>query len=230
MSQIKFLDLAGLTTYDGKIKEWFKTGVVDIADDAIQALFIAPTSYELVDLGLPSGLMWGACNIGASKPEEYGNYFAWGELSSKNSYIDSNYKFGGEVMSKYNSTDGLTQLLSVDDIAHISQGDSWHIPTKDDVSELIENTTSEWIADYNSTGVSGRLFTGVNGNSIFIPASGCISGEEHLGGAGYCQAWSSSLSTNNETRALCLYFDAEQVFRASDFRSQGFVIRPVKSK
>jgi len=72
----KYLDSVRLAFYDKKLKEWFKSGVVDITDDAINALFVTPIKYEAVDLGLPSGTKWATFNLGATKPEEYGDYYA----------------------------------------------------------------------------------------------------------------------------------------------------------
>ena len=188
-----------------------------------------PASYEAVDLGLPSGLKWATCNVGATQPHECGTYFSWGEIETKDWYSEDTYKFGKSgSISKYSTSDGITQLALVDDTARRNMGAMWHLPTKEDITELIENTTSEWVENYNTTGVSGRLFTGTNGNQIFIPASGCLENDTYLGVNGYCQMWSSSLSLNNDYRALCLYFSNAEIYRASDFRYYGFCVRGVK--
>lgn len=126
--------------------------------------------HEYVDLGLSSGTLWATCNIGASSPEEYGGYYAWGELEEKDAYSWSTYKFyENGSLTKYCSSDGLKELSVEDDVAYVLWGHNWRMPSKDQVEELIEECTSEWTTQ---DGVSGRLITGPNNNTIFLPAAG----------------------------------------------------------
>ena len=137
-------------------------------------------SEEVVDLGLPSGLKWRSMNVGASKPEEYGNYYAWAETSPKSNYASSNYKYpstnygdGIIVYAKYDTTpvqgDGKTVLEAEDDAATANLGNGWRMPTFKEFKELRENCTWTW---KTQNGVNGMLVTGPNGKSIFLPAGG----------------------------------------------------------
>ncbi|MBO5847093.1 MAG: InlB B-repeat-containing protein, partial [Bacteroidales bacterium] len=128
--------------------------------------------HEWVDLGLPSGLKWATCNIGATTPEGYGDYFAWGETEPKSNYAWDNYKFGSsiETFNKYNSTDKKTILEPEDDAAHVNWGGNWRMPLSQDFKELLNNCTSVWtkVGDVNGY----KLTSKINGNSIFLPAAG----------------------------------------------------------
>ena len=136
--------------------------------------------YKYVDLGL--SVKWATENIGANKPEEYGDYFAWGEIKSKNSYTWTNYKWckgTNNRLTKYNSTgfwgwnDGKSKLEQPDDVAHIRWGGKWRIPTKSEWQELIDNCNWEWTS---LNGVNGYIITSnkqeFSDQSIFIPAAG----------------------------------------------------------
>ncbi len=145
--------------------------------------------HECVDLGLPSGTLWATCNIGASKPEEYGNYFAWGETSGynegKRDFDDEHYKFRVKkylglkwIYTKYvenkknGNVDNKLSLDKEDDAAHVLWGNGWRMPTTAQIEELInkENTTCEIILQ---NGIRGFQITSkANGNSIFFPAAG----------------------------------------------------------
>lgn len=134
--------------------------------------------HEWVNIGLPSGTLWATCNVGANRPTDLGNYYAWGELSGKGKYDWSTYRYinaNATSLTKY-STDGkfgkndnLTTLEARDDVANSIWGAGWRMPTKDEFEELINNCTVIWTIQ---NGVTGRLFTGPNGNSIFLPTSG----------------------------------------------------------
>lgn len=138
-------------------------------------------SHEWVNLDLPSGTLWATCNVGATTPEECGDYFAWGETQSKDYYDWNTYQYCNgrdSTMTKYccnpnygynGFTDSLTNLLPEDDVATVNWGSDWRIPTKDEWQELIDNTTSVWTTQ---NGVNGRLFTDSYGNSLFLPAVG----------------------------------------------------------
>lgn len=201
--------------------------------------------YEWVDLGLPSGLKWATCNVGATKPEESGLYFAWGETqgctaedvyNGVKQFTWADYKWSsdanGTTMTKYNETDGLDTLEAADDAATATDS-SCRIPTGAECQELIDNTTSEFVYNYNEAGEvrNGRLFTSkVNGNSIFIPAAGVCTGG--LTGEGQVASlMSSSLYVPDPKYAGSLEVPESSSYLdvvSSVPRFAGFSIRPVK--
>jgi len=195
--------------------------------------------HEYVDLGLPSGTLWATCNVGASKPEDYGSYFAWGENRTKNNFDWDTYKYAkghGYELTKYcnNSaygnkgfTDNLIILQGSDDPAAL-WGSGWHTPSKAQWDELLSNTTNQWITQ-NS--VWGRLFTSkTNGQSIFLPAAGerWFSKFEDAGSSGVY--WSGSLYTDGPSQAWCLRFGSNICYIAYWHRNNGFSVRPVREK
>lgn len=202
------------------------------------------TSYtvpDAVDLGLPSGLKWASFNLGASKPEEYGAYYAWGETEPKDDYSWETYKWcmgSNTTMTKYCTTsphgsfgnngftDNKTILDPEDDAAHVNLGGKWRMATYEECVELRENCTWTWTTQ---NGVNGSLITGPNGNSIFLPAAGNWFGtdlneEGSLGGT-----WGSSLDTFYPYTAWGQAYNEEWVI-AGDMggdRYVGCTIRPV---
>ena len=196
--------------------------------------------YEYVDLGLPSGLKWAKCNVGAEKETDYGDYFQWGEIEPHDAdtpYVWANYKYGdGWNFSKYNTLtlcgetpDGKTTLDLEDDAARANMGGDWRMPTQTEIQELWDNTNSEWITDYNGTGVNGRKFTSkTNGNSIFIPAAGyCRNGSVNDVGLNY--VWSSSLNGSRPLSAWYLYFNSGNCGMSDDDRYGGRSVRGVRN-
>ena len=193
--------------------------------------------YAYVDLGLPSGLLWATCNVGATTPEGYGDYFAWGETQPKDTYNWSTYQYcngSNNTLTKYCNdpdygyngfTDNLTTLLPEDDAATANWGDGWRMPTKEEWEELKNNTTVTWTTQ---NGVNGRLFTASNGNSLFLPAAGYryISSLCH---ANYGYYWSSSLYTDGPYVAWILYFDSGGYSMYLSTRYCGQSVRPVRS-
>ena len=169
-----------------------------------------PCPAGAVDLGL--SVYWASCNLGAEKPEDYGDYYAWGETEPKENYSWSTYKFGTRSsgpFSKYNTkesygtVDNKTVLEPEDDVAHVTLGDNWRMPTDEEWTELREKCTWTWTMQ---NGVNGRLVTASNGNSIFLPPAGYRDGS-NLYGVGFGgQYWSSSLSTGLPECALYVYF------------------------
>ncbi len=158
--------------------------------------------YEYVDLGLPSGLKWATCNVGATKPEEYGLYFAWGETDGYTAeqvgvdrqFIWNEYKYGISFgVTKYNETDGKLVLELTDDAAHINMGGNWRMPTSVECQELIDNTTSAWTT---VNGVQGMKFTSKSdtSKSIFVPAGGDCGYGNVIGAGDLGSLWSSSLT------------------------------------
>ncbi len=168
-----------------------------------------PNNHEWVDLGLPSGTLWATCNVGANSPEEYGDYFAWGETKSKNTYDWSTYfdtDDGGKTFKKYYKNGGLTELQPADDAATANWGSGWKMPSLAQIKELCNSsyTTSEWT---QMNGVNGRKVTSKsNGNSIFLPAAGLRSGGELNNAVSYY--WSSSLGPNYDDNACYLVFNS----------------------
>ena len=196
--------------------------------------------HEYVDLGLPSGTLWATCNVGADTPEDCGDYFAWGDTIPKEMYDWKSYQYatfvdGRYELSKYCTdsywgfngfVDSLTMLEPVDDAALAQWGVGWRMPTKEDYAELFQNTTYAWTTQ---NGVEGRLLTGSNGNSIFLPATGfCLEGEPLCPGLGLY--WSSSLQTSSQMSAWSFHFDYEDCHVCGTYeRSRGQCVRAVCS-
>ena len=177
--------------------------------------------HEYVDLGLPSGTLWATCNVGATKPEEYGDYFAWGEVAPKDEYNRETYKLFDEYSIKENKN----VLDFEDDAANVNWGGDWRLPTSAEQEEVYENCYWRWITQ---NGVKGYKVTSkINGNSIFLPAAGC-SDSLNLGSAGsYGYYWSSSLYTGSWGYANILYFDSVNIFWYGNYRYYGQSVRPV---
>ena len=182
---------------------------------------------DQVDLGLPSGTIWATCNLGAESPEECGYYYAWGETEPKNNYYWGNYKFGKEDnLNKYNKEDGKTILDPEDDVAHIVLGGKWHIPTEEQIQELLKNTYSKHSV---LNGVDGKLFKSkTNDNTIFFPYSGYKSGYNVFRIYNCCY-WSSSITENLPKCAMSI--DSNSYFNISSaYRDYGLPIRGVLDK
>ena len=196
-----------------------------------------PEEHAYVDLGLPSGLLWATCNVGADTPEAYGDYFAWGETTPKDTYNWSTYQYCNgsyNTMTKYcqNSsygyngfTDDLTTLLPEDDAATANWGEGWRMPTQAEFQELIDNTTMTWT---QQGGVNGFLFSAANGNSLFLPAAGYRWYGELYNVGGNGDYWSSSLGTDYPYLAWDFYFDSDNDDMGSYYRYNGFTVRPVR--
>ncbi|MGM9817931.1 MAG: InlB B-repeat-containing protein [Paludibacteraceae bacterium] len=192
--------------------------------------------YYYVDFGLPSGLKWAACNVGATKPEEYGNYYAWGETEPTTTYDWSTYKWcngSRSTLTKYNTdsdygtVDNKTVLELDDDAARANWGGAWRMPTDAEWTELRENCTWTWTSDYNGTGVAGRIVTSkTNGNHIFLPAAGYRYYDDLYAGY-YGYYWSSSLDTDYPYRARGVRFYSDYVYGINYDRYYGYSVRPV---
>ena len=153
--------------------------------------------YEYVDLGLTSGLKWARINLGASSPEEYGDYYAWGEIETKSSYTSSNSTTYNVEMEDYTGNPTY-------DAAAANWEDRWRTPTEDDFIELYDECEWTWMT-YND--IDGYLVTGPNGNSIFLPAGGLISGYTDKNIGEYGRYWSSTPYSGDDKRRyhLCFY-------------------------
>lgn len=191
---------------------------------------------DWVDLGLPSGLLWATRNVGANSPEDYGDYFAWGETRPKTYYEWVSYRYGDEYdLTKYCTdssyghnefVDNLTTLQPSDDAATANRGSDTRIPTHGEWVELYNCTTSTWLT---MNGVKGRCFTGPNGKSLFLPAAGCICGNELYDVGGYGFYWSSTLSSNDSNYASFFYFDSDGCGMSNRNRYTRQSVRPVCS-
>ena len=203
------------------------------------ACFGIPSVGEYVDLGLPSGLLWATCNVGANTPEEYGDYFAWGETQPKDDYYWSTYQYcmgDANTLTKYcdnpdygynGFTDSQTVLLPEDDAATANWGAEWRMATQEEWQELFDNTTQEWTTQ---NGVNGRLFTAANGASLFLPIAGYRWGDELFGAGGSGYYWSSSLYTDSPRNAWYFSFHLGRYYVDDDYyRSDGRSVRAVRS-
>ena len=185
-----------------------------------EGIVVLTEMHAYVDLGLPSGLLWATCNVGANNPEGFGDYFAWGETEPKDTYYPDTYlycmgsnntftKYCGNSSYGYNGfTDNLTILLPEDDAATVNWGEEWRMPTKEEWQELLNNTTHTLT---NQNGVKGLLFTALNGNCIFLPSAGSYWGSSlEYADNGYY--WSSSIDYSYPDHAWNLIFFGSGTF------------------
>ena len=195
--------------------------------------------HEYIDLGLPSGTLWATMNIGASCPEDYGDYFAWGETTPKDYYDWSTYQWcnGSEnTLSKYctNSsygndgfTDNLTELDPEDDAATANWGAEWRMPSPEQIQELLNNCSRQWT---KRNGVKGRLFTSkINGASLFLPAAGYRYGSNLNNAGSYGYYWLRVLNSSTPNYAYNLYFNSGSVaFNEIGYRINARSVRAVR--
>ena len=191
--------------------------------------------HEWVDLGL--SVKWATCNVGATKPEEYGSYYAWGETEPKTTYDWSTYKWCNgsyKTLTKYctdsyyGTVDNKTVLELEDDAAAVNWGGKWRMPTDAEWTELRENCTWIWTEDYNGTGVKGRIVTSnINDNSIFLPAAGYRSYDDLLNAGDYGVYWSSWLYVRYPDCAWYVVFISDGVNWNNNQRYWGLSVRPV---
>ena len=260
--------IAGVTSAINALVDQVKDGDTDAASALAQIIQkledlkgsiggggTTPSPVEYVDLGLPSGLKWAKCNLGASKPSDYGDYYAWGETAPKAEYTWATYKWmqagqsDSKYITKYTFADGktggiwydssgnfigdnLTTLRPADDAATQQLGSPWRMPTVDESMELITKCTWTWTTQ---DGVSGYQVDGPNGNAIFLPAAGYRSGSDLVcaGSDGFYLSNShSSYSTHSTPRndvVFRIYFYSNgQHSMDTFFRYLGFSVRPVR--
>ena len=219
-------------------------GTADVSGDITLDGNIVAGDPQLVDLGLPSGILWMDRNVGASSPEDAGLYFAWGEtigytadeVGKTKQFNWDDYKYANGAYNKLTKycnessygndgyTDGLTTLETTDD-AVLQNVHKYSMPTKEQLQELIDGTTSTWTTQ---NGVNGRLFTSkTNGNSIFVPAAGCGGGGSVDYVGSYGRLWSSSLYGVNANNAWYLNFGSDGVGLYPNSRCCGFSVRGV---
>ncbi len=191
--------------------------------------------HEYVDLGLPSGLKWATMNVGATKPEEYGDHFAWGETKTKTDYSWNTYKHcngSSSTMTKYctsasyGTVDNKTVLESTDDAAHVNWGGAWRMPTEAEFEELLTNCNKQWTTQ---NGVNGYKFTSKtnSANSIFLPAAGLFDGTSLSGAGSDGYYWSSSLYASIFVLRARLVLSSGHASMNDYFRCYGLSVRPV---
>ena len=193
--------------------------------------------HDYVDLGLPSGTLWATCNVGANSPEEYGDYFAWGEIEPKNDYIVSTYKYCKgtfSTLTKYctnsscGTVDNKTELEPSDDAATANWGSGWQMPSFEQCRELYNSsyTTPTWTT---MNGKYGRKITSKsNGNSIFLPAAGYRRGTSLDSAGSFGCYWSRSLYAGYSNDAYVLFFNSRNIFTGNVIRYRGWSVRPVR--
>ena len=185
--------------------------------------------HEYVDLGLPSGLKWATCNVGANASEEYGNYYAWGETTTKSDYSSSTsltYGLSNSQLLSQGIIDGNNNLTPSYDAATANWGGSWRMPTKAEYEELIYNCTWTWTTQND---VNGYKVTGKNGNYIFLPAAGYRFGSSLYTGGDYGYYWSSTPYDDDlyDDYAYYLYFGSGGEDVNDNNRYRGHTVRPV---
>ena len=204
----------------GKVTDFVSNEIEDVKTEILN-------DYEWVDLGL--SVKWATCNVGASSPNDFGNYFAWGETSPKESYEWSNLHYcitdDGVAFEKYNkgAKDGKTRLDLMDDAARVNWGGRWRTPTAAEWDELKEYC--EWSFIIEGCKVTSKI----NGNSIFLPAAGFRENNSFSQVSTGGNYWSSSLDTDSESSSYAkgIDFSSSHLTGSSYSRSFGFSVRPV---
>ncbi|MBO4718637.1 MAG: hypothetical protein J5658_02080 [Prevotella sp.] len=185
--------------------------------------------HEYVDLALPSGNLWAKTNVGAKNQSDFGTRYAYGETTEKSTYMEDSYIWLNQTTGEYTKytisgfiPDNRTELESEDDAATQNWGEQWHTPTPNDFIELCNYCISTWEV---INGVSGRKFTGANGNSIFLPAAGFVYWyNEYSNELGY---YMTNQIESNE-RFILFYFDADSWSTSwRNVKYQGYSVRPV---
>lgn len=170
--------------------------------------------FEYVDLGLPSGTKWAKCNVGANSETDNGLYFPFGGTVG----LDSPYYKGNFDSHKLKFNGDIKATLNLDnDAAHIHMGGKWHMPTKEQFEELLDekNTVSTWIYDYCIREVSGRLFRSrINDETLFIPANGFISNHQYVQNGQTCSLWTSSLDFSSVYNCTDFFCDKYNTYLA----------------
>ena len=192
------------------------------------------TPAEYVDLGL--SVKWATYNVGATTPEEYGDYFAWGEVKSKIDYTEYNYKYYDYKYygyTKYNPTDKKKVLDIIDDAARMNWGGKWRMPSDSEWGELISQCTWEWDNEKNGYVVTSQK-EGYTQKSIFLPAAGYKERGNHSCGSSEGHYWRTSLGgslgsyDDGERFAEYIYFSwSSTPGMSTEYRYSGLSIRPI---
>ena len=178
---------------------------------------------HMIDLGLPSGTKWACCNVGATTPEGYGGYYAWGETEEKDYYTWGTYI---HCNGSYDTCHDLGSDIAGTgyDVAHVRWGGSWVMPSLDQIKELLNKCSTQWTT---KNGVNGRTFTGPSGGTIFLPAAG-YRWDDYLSSAGSGGLyWSSTQNPSYSSRAYYLSFNSGGAHWYDYSRDGGHTVRPV---
>lgn len=200
---------------------WVKSGIDNSASTANAVTdskeVLDANGHEYVDLGLPSGVKWATCNVGASNPWEYGDYFAWGEVSPKSIYTRENCKTFGKNIGDISGNPEY-------DAARANWGGSWRMPTREESHELSRKCSWTWT---ENNGIKGYKIVGTNGNSIFLPAAGDRIKEflDYVGENG--SYWSSTPAEGNTENAYDRSFGDKSYGIYDIPRFYGQSVRPV---
>lgn len=212
----------------------------DGSDVCLMSLCPDNNHPHAIDLGLPSGTKWACCNVGASSPEEYGGYYAWGETEVKSDYDTGTYIYWDDKNNNGAVNPNEFKYLGADiagtqyDVANVKWGDAWHMPTLEQCKELMNSCT--WSRGFVSrNGIKGRMATGPNGGIIFLPTTGYITSSGLYGLGQFGAYWSSTLApepTGGDPFFACAYFmdiysSAFQITDFGDWRARGRGVRPV---
>ena len=235
LGHIFYIDSA-LVSIEGE--QWYPTGMklydLDYLCENIDGKFLeinidengeviksSIAGHKFVDLGLPSGLKWAAYNVGAESPEEYGDYFAWGEIQPKDAYTEEN------CSSLYLYAEDISGHMYLD-AARAKWGSLWRMPTEQEIIELVLNTNG---MSTELNGVRGTMVTGRNGNSIFFPYAGKMIDTTLYDEGDFGYYYSSSLTKpiTSDSGPYYYYVDDTQGTTSSVYRYPGFTIRPVVS-
>ena len=196
----------------------------------VQSILV-PTA---IDLGLPSGTKWGTFNIGASTPEDPGNYYAWAEIDAKDNYSWGTYFWCGgsntsllkyNYKSEYGTVDNKSSIEPADDAAYVRLSTNWRIPTSNQWGELMHASNCTW--EWDATKKAYKVTSKVNGKNSFIPAAGDKTADTVKDLGVYGHYWSSSLSSDFPDLAWRLFFNKDNRERRDNSRYNGFTIRPV---
>ena len=210
-----------------------------------ETLVIQSDGPEMIDLGL--SVKWAKANLGATCEDTveswYGGYYAWGETETKSDYSWATYKCANgayDKLTKYcpsnktyfwngtGSPDNKLILDAVDDVVNAELGGNYRMPTKAECEEL-KALSNQWVTDYNGiTGLNGRVFTGANGNTLFIPVAGYFDVYTNDSAGTDCLLWSSSLKSDDPSSAWNLYFNSGHIGPAYGNRCNGFSVRAVQ--
>jgi len=186
----------------------------------------SPGKGKAVDLGL--SVKWASYNVGAASPEDYGDYFAWGETTTKDSYTDANsvtYGISYSTLKSKGIIDSDGNLTAAYDAATANWGKGWRMPTLAEIKELVNNCTWTWTTH---NGVNGQLVTGPNGNIIFLPAAGYRFGTSLYGAGSDGNYWSSTACEDFSHDAYGLIFGSGYYYWYNDdYRGYGQSFRPV---
>lgn len=188
--------------------------------------------HEWVDLGLPSGTKWATCNVGADAPEEWGDYFAWGETTTKRWYgttTSLTYNKSSSTLKSEGIINDKGELEKSHDAASINWGNPWRMPSENEFREIYDNCEWEWT---EINGHKGHLINGSNGNSIFLPIAdiryleGSFDSKREL-----CLYWSVSFSDDESNDRYAIGFDTNKPYYDKGIhlmgRDLGGTIRPV---